>query len=68
MSDPLVVLETLYSAVVAVEKLNVVVVKAAGAHRAANDPITACSLTVDTPGSCSGNLKRLPYKHFRGSA
>ena len=63
MSDPLVVLETLYTAVVAVEKLNVVVVKAAGANRAANDPITACSGTVDTPGPCSGNLKRLPYKH-----
>ena len=52
MSDPLVVLETLYTAVVAVEKLNVVVVKTAGAQRAANDPITACSLTVDTPGPC----------------
>jgi len=68
MSDPLVVLETLYTAVVAVKKLNVVVVKATGAHRAANDPITACSLTVDTPGPCIGNLKRLPYKHFRGCA
>ena len=52
MSDPLVVLETLSTAVVAVEKLNVVVVKTAGAQRAANDPITACSLTVDTPGPC----------------
>jgi len=53
---------------VAVEKLNVVVVKAAVAHRAAYDPITARSFTVDTPGPCSSNLKRLPYKHFRGSA
>ena len=68
MSAPLVVLETLYTAVVAMDKLNVVVVKAAGAHPAANDPITAWSLTVDTPGPCSGNLTRLPYKHFRGSA
>ena len=66
MSDPLVVLETLYTAVVAMDKLNVVVVKAAGAHRATNDSITACSLTVDTPRTCIGNLKRLPYKHFRG--
>ena len=68
MSAPLVVLETLYTAVVAMNKLNVVVVKAAGAHRATNDPITACSLTVDTPRPCIGNLKRLPYKHFRGCA
>ena len=52
---------------VAVEKLNVVVVKAAVAHRAAYDPITARSFTVDTPGPCSSNLKRLPYKHLRGS-
>ena len=53
---------------VAVEKLNVVVVKAAVAHRAAYDPITARSFTVDTPGPCSSNLERLPYKHLRGSA
>ena len=68
MSAPLVVLETLYTAVVAMDKLNVVVVKAAGAHRAAYDPITARSFTVDTPGPCSSNLRRLPYKHLRGSA
>ena len=53
---------------VAVEMLNVGVVKAAVAHRAAYDPITARSFTVDTPGPCSSDLKRLPYKHFHGSA
>ena len=50
------------------EKLNVIVVKAAVTHRAAHDPITARSFTVDTPGPCSSNLKRLPYQHLRISA
>ena len=57
-----------HSQVGAVEKLNVVVVKAAVAHRAAYDPITARSLTADTTGLCSSNLKRLPYQHPRISA
>ena len=47
------------------EQLNVIVVKAAVAHRAAYDPIAARSFTVDTPGPCSSNLKRLPYKHAK---
>ena len=37
--------------------LNVIVAKAAVAHRAAYDPITARSFMVDTPGPCSSNLK-----------
>ena len=49
------------------EKLNVVVVKAAIAHRAAYDPITVRSFTVDTAGPCSDNLKRLPYKRLRAN-
>ena len=49
------------------EKLNVVVVKAAIAHRAAYDPIAVRSFTVDTAGPCSGNLKRLPYKRLRAN-
>ena len=56
---------------VRIEDMNVVVVKAAVAHRAAYDPITARSFTVDTPGPCSSNLKRLPYKNLtqrRGDA
>ena len=50
---------------VAVEKLNDVVVKAAVAHRAAYNQITARSFTADTPGPYSSNLKRLPYQHPR---
>ena len=56
---------------VRIEDMNVVVVKAAVAHRAAYDPITARSFTVDTPGPCSSNLKRLSYKNLtqrRGDA
>ena len=56
---------------VRIEDMNVVVVKAAVAHRAAYDPITARRFTVDTPGPCSSNLKRLPYKNLtqrRGDA
>jgi microcystin degradation protein MlrC len=44
------------------ERLNVIVVKAAVAHRAAYDPIAARSFTVDTPGPCGSDLGRLPYK------
>ena len=47
------------------EELNVIVVKAAVAHRAAYDPIAARSFTVDTPGPCSSNLNQLPYRKVR---
>ena len=47
-------------------KFNVIVVKAAVAHRKVYDPITTRSFWVDTPGPCSSNLKRLPYKYARG--
>jgi microcystin degradation protein MlrC len=47
------------------ETLNVIVVKAAIAHRAAYDPITARSFTVNTSGTCNSDLKRLPYKNLR---
>jgi microcystin degradation protein MlrC len=47
------------------ERLNVIVVKAAVAHRAAYDPIAARSFTVDTPGPCSSNLKRLPFENIQ---
>ena len=46
-------------------ELNVIVVKAAVAHRAAYDPITARSFTVDTPGPCRSNLRMLPYIHAK---
>lgn len=47
------------------EALSVIVVKAAAAHRQAYDPIAAASYTVDTPGACTQNLKRLPYRHAK---
>ena len=45
--------------------LNVIVVKAAVAHKRAYGPITKRSFRVDTPGPCSSNLLRLPYEHLR---
>jgi microcystin degradation protein MlrC len=45
------------------EKLSVIVVKAAVAHRRAYDPIAARMLWVDTPGPCTSNLLSLPYGH-----
>lgn len=50
---------------IAVEKLSVVAVKAAVAHRRAYDKIAARMLWVDTPGPCSSHLKALPYRHVR---
>ena len=47
------------------EKLSVIVVKAAVAHRRAYDPIAARMIWVDTPGPCSSNLHSLPYRHIR---
>ena len=47
------------------KEMDVVVVKAAVAHRRAYDPITARSFAVDTPGPCSSNLSRFPYRHLR---
>jgi len=46
-------------------KLNVIVVKAAVAHRRCYDPITTRSFWVDTPGPCSSNLKRFSYKYLK---
>jgi microcystin degradation protein MlrC len=47
------------------EKLSVVGVKAAVAHRRAYDRVTKASFTVATPGPCSSDLRRFPYKHVR---
>ena len=44
-------------------QLKVIVVKAAVAHRQAYDPITARSITVDTPGPCRSDLTQFDYKH-----
>lgn len=40
-------------------------VKAAVAHRRAYDPIAAAHATVDTPGPCSSDLSRYPFRHLR---
>ncbi len=47
------------------EKLYMVGVKAAVAHRAAYDPIAKHSFYVDTPGLGSSNLRNFSYKHVR---
>lgn len=46
-------------------EFDILVVKAAVAHRQAYDPITSVSFTVDTPGPCSSNLERFPWQHIR---
>ncbi len=40
-------------------------VKAAVAHRRAWDTISKGNVWVSTPGPCSSDLKRLPYRHIR---
>lgn len=50
---------------IAPEKLSVIAVKAAVAHRRAYDPIAARMLWVETPGPCTSNLRSLPYRKVR---
>jgi len=47
------------------EKLSVVGVKAAVAHRRVYDPIAGEHYTVETPGPCSSNLKQFPFRHVK---
>ena len=47
------------------EKLSVIAVKAAVAHRKAYDPIAGAHYTVETPGPCSSNLKQFPFQHVK---
>jgi microcystin degradation protein MlrC len=47
------------------ERLSVIGVKAAVAHRRAYDRIVKASFTVATPGPCSSDLRSLPYRHVR---
>jgi microcystin degradation protein MlrC len=47
------------------ERLSVIGVKAAVAHRRAYDRVTKATFTVATPGPCSSDLRSLPYKHVR---
>ncbi|MGV8950714.1 MAG: M81 family metallopeptidase [Cypionkella sp.] len=48
------------------EDTTYVVIKAAVSHRAAYDPITRASFYVDTPGLCTSDLRRLPYRNLTG--
>jgi len=48
------------------EDATYVVIKAAVSHRAAYDPITRASFYVDTPGLCTSDLRRLPYRKLTG--
>ncbi|HVX15839.1 MAG TPA: M81 family metallopeptidase [Pirellulales bacterium] len=47
------------------EKMFVIGVKAAVAHRRAYSPIAAASYMVATPGPCASDLRSLPYRHVR---
>lgn len=47
------------------ERLSVIGIKAAVAHRRAYDPIAAASFTVATPGPCSSDSRSLPYRKLR---
>lgn len=50
---------------IAPERLGVIGVKAAVAHRRAYDPIAAASFTVATRGPCSSDLSVLPRRRLR---
>jgi microcystin degradation protein MlrC len=50
---------------VAPEKMFVIGVKAAVAHRRAYAPIAAASYLVATPGPCTSDLRTLAYRHVR---
>jgi microcystin degradation protein MlrC len=47
------------------EKLSVIGIKAAVAHRQVYDPIAGAHFSVETRGPCSSNLKRLPFQHVQ---
>jgi len=46
------------------EQQKMIVVKSAVAYRAAYLPIAAGVIELDTPGLCSANLGRFPYRHL----
>lgn len=56
----------LHSLGVRPEDARYVIVKAAVSHRAAYDPIARASFRIDSPGLCTSNLTRLPYRKLRG--
>jgi microcystin degradation protein MlrC len=48
---------------IAPERLFVIGVKAAVAHRQAYDPIAAASYLLDSPGPCASDLRSLPFRY-----
>jgi microcystin degradation protein MlrC len=47
------------------ERMKLIAVKAAVAHRRAYDPIAKASFTVTTPGPCTSDPTALPYRRLR---
>lgn len=58
-------LEQLRSCGVEPTRQRIIVCKGAIAHRAAYAPIAQQMLEVETPGSCSGDVRRFHYNHIR---
>lgn len=56
----------LHSQGVRPEDADFVIVKAAVSHKDAYDPIARASFHIDSPGLCTSNLKRLPYRNLTG--
>lgn len=54
----------LHSQGISPEIARYVIVKAAVSHMQAYNPIAAKSFYIDSPGLCTSNLKRLPYRHI----
>ncbi|WP_343701222.1 M81 family metallopeptidase [Chitinophaga sp.] len=46
------------------EAAHYIIVKAAVSHKQAYDPVAAASFYIDSPGLCTSNLARLPYRHI----
>ncbi|WP_306118953.1 MULTISPECIES: M81 family metallopeptidase [unclassified Roseitalea] len=55
----------LHSQCIRPEDAAYVIVKAAVSHKDAYDPIARASFYVDSPGLCTSNLARLPYRNLR---
>ncbi|WP_341837511.1 M81 family metallopeptidase [Chitinophaga pollutisoli] len=46
------------------ETAQFIIVKAAVSHKQAYDPIAGAAFYIDSPGLCTSNLRRLPYRHI----
>ncbi len=49
---------------IAPEAARYIIVKAAVSHKQAYDPVAAAAFYIDSPGLCTSNLTRLPYRHI----